>query len=1010
MIEPDRITELVDLANPLPEASRVALLESLTHLSLEPAAWYRAMPLIRSLSGSGEVLDALARVPLLSVRSHLRERLTHNDDETSLRLASGLALQRDGAAVQRLMREFTRAPSAAVARALACVLKPDQGVATEDLRAGLDAADEMTRLWTTIAITRVKRRDGRAADLEPLEQLWDACVRSDAAATPAAPPPFAHPPLLFHGDPVHAAAELAVVRPLPETVVRFLIGLKDNDFDGWLPRQHDISDQTYAARALIAGLTGRFNVDGEPAKGSDLLPPPQLSVTGLAPLFTPRLRALAATAAQRPGLPAWPLGNAVVELAHALSPHESIEIAPLLDDAELLRQVPRRSLAWSFARLGPDQVLGQFTRIIGRQPEAARASAIDWLRDTAAEFDAPPPFEGSGAAAAVPAPPAELIDDRTAVGGAAPRTRARRSAPSRRLAPPEAQPKAQTEAKASIAPSGEPSFHFLLQGDDARGDAIVAHCRAKLEFRFEQPPPEVLAVVTNEALERAREADRDIVLQLTTRGSLTLTSGRYGVACMRQGAMQAPVVFELEAGADDEVGSGATVDFIVQGDVVHQLDLTIVVVPDRDGLSARARRRCEGPRLGPKLLDDAAGAAPPPPQRMHLTLSLDAQGFRIDLMHWADGPPKILGPYVVPTIDAARLETLVVSLRKGLEGCFRGPLWPQFDGVIPNGPEGNLARAQLPRLCSLVAQVGAELNDSLREWPALAQALDHIEALPDGSTLTISTDSVYLPWEILYPRPWRIGFSPVQIALSPLDVRLFWGARFAIETVQASQPGPQGGSIVDLRNRHLARPPSVSINLNPAIDTTALPPEQQPLEVQRAWANALEGQGKLQGLQDECGAMRHVLQDAATNASLVYVYCHGSAEQPFGGSSELLVLASGCEIRPMDLLVGEAFPGAPIVFLNACESATHSPLAFASFLKAFRRRGALGMIAASFAVPAVFGAHFGTEVAQCVLARTGSLASALLELRLRHLRDSGNPVPLFYALQCQITYPAKEAP
>jgi hypothetical protein len=306
-----------------------------------------------------------------------------------------------------------------------------------------------------------------------------------------------------------------------------------------------------------------------------------------------------------------------------------------------------------------------------------------------------------------------------------------------------------------------------------------------------------------------------------------------------------------------------------------------------------------------------------------------------------------------------------------------------------------------------VAAVGDRLNRALREdAPAIAQALDHIEtALPEGSTLTIATDAVYLPWEILYPRPWLADFTDEQRKQFPLDPKLFWGARFAIETVQLRN----SGSLVEQRKRHLAAGPKVSVNLHPKIVVDGLPDAEQPADVQWTWATKRLGAGVLEAVQDNCNAMRDVLQNAKTHASLLYVYCHGSAGRPFGGGDELLELAKGCTITPAHLAGDTPFDGAPIVFLNACESAAHSPLAFSSFLKEFRRRGALGMIAASFAVPIVFGAHFGAEVAQCVLARHGSLAVALWQLRRRHLLEcglaQGNPIPLFYALQCQITYP-----
>ena len=266
MIDEARIAALVDLALPLPEASRVAMLDGLTHLPLTAGAWHRAAPLVDTLrlSTDAQTFDVLARVPLLTVRNTLRSRAASEADALGRGIALALAQQRDTAVVQRLMAEFARGPVQEVARALACVLQAGQGVAAEDLRAGLASPDEMVRLWTVIAMARVARRDGAGPDFEPLEQLWDAFVRAPGSAASNAL--FDGPPGIFHGDPAWAASQIAVVRPWPAAAVRYLIGLKDHDFDGWVPRRPETTHDSGALRALVAGLTGLYHADGEPVQ------------------------------------------------------------------------------------------------------------------------------------------------------------------------------------------------------------------------------------------------------------------------------------------------------------------------------------------------------------------------------------------------------------------------------------------------------------------------------------------------------------------------------------------------------------------------------------------------------------------------------------------------------------------------------------------------------------------------------------------------------------------------
>jgi hypothetical protein len=152
-----------------------------------------------------------------------------------------------------------------------------------------------------------------------------------------------------------------------------------------------------------------------------------------------------------------------------------------------------------------------------------------------------------------------------------------------------------------------------------------------------------------------------------------------------------------------------------------------------------------------------------------------------------------------------------------------------------------------------------------------------------------------------------------------------------------------------------------------------------------------------------------VIQDGEHKASLIYLYCHGSAANPFGGSDELLELDEDCKLAPSNVKGEPVYAAAPVVFLNACQAGAHSPLAYSNFLKEFCRRGAIGLIATSHSVPITFGAHFGPEVVQHYLLRSGSLASTLLTLRQQHLIDRGNPVPLFYTVQCQLSFPRAAA-
>ncbi len=580
-----------------------------------------------------------------------------------------------------------------------------------------------------------------------------------------------------------------------------------------------------------------------------------------------------------------------------------------------------------------------------------------------------------------------------------------------RSGPPAAPPSAPApDAMFEALPEAEPqqAFHFVLHGEQARGAALRVDSSATLSFNYAVPPADALATVAHAALDAARHADVDITLQATARGGLSISGERVGVARFRGGVMAAPVNFELTAGASSDAPgqptSGVHVDFLVKGESVHQLELTILVVASAAELDALPTTAAPANQVPLALLGDALSAPPPPEHRLHVSLSFDGGDFCIELRHLKDGEVESEDRFVSDGIDRGKLEALVTGVRDELELCYESKIWRTFDGRLPTPPAGALPVA-LQRTLACVAAAGARLNDSLREDDALAQALDYIEAsLPPDSVITIATDDVFLPWEILYPREWSSGWTDEQKAAHPLEPAAFWGARYAIETVQRGT-----GSLGGLRKLQLECSPKVSVNLNPTIDIDGVEAADKPIAVQQAWAARLGEQGRLDGIQDECKAMRQVLQNAANDATLIYIYCHGNAANPFGGKDELLQLAEGCGLKPRDLQGDTAYRAAPIVFLNACQSGAHSPMAFSTFLKEFRRRGALGMIATSYAIPIVFGAHFGAEVVDGYLRRSGSLAVVMQGLRRRHLLERGNPVPLFYSLQCQLSFPPVRA-
>jgi hypothetical protein len=547
------------------------------------------------------------------------------------------------------------------------------------------------------------------------------------------------------------------------------------------------------------------------------------------------------------------------------------------------------------------------------------------------------------------------------------------------------------------AKKDEEAFYFVLRGPSARGNAIVASTTATLIFNYDIPPVDALVSERDPALDKARKTNADMFLVVTATGPLVVAAP-IGHARFVNGKLEDPVRFEVTAGK--EAGDASLhVGFMVRGELIHQTEIAISVVARlQDAPPAGTATKAEG-MLGGKLQEIVAAPSPPPRQRIVLVISFAGGFLRLSLTDFRDGEVEFSDDFQSAALDPTWVDTLLRGIHNDLRSCYEDEeFWSTFDGVLPQGEERQLAMHALAQTLESVAAAGSRLNEELRADPRIAEALDYIEANGmQGAVLSVQTDTTFLPWEFLYPDNRTANMSDEERKANPVAPDKFWGARFAVETEKRGI-----GSLTKLRDEHIKARPKVTVNLNPAISIKKVAPERQPLEVQRAWARRLEARGLLDGIQDSCKDVRPVVQYGVKDSTLIYVYCHGSAPDAFSGTYESLVLDAKCSLEPRDLRQKPPYRSAPIIFLNSCKGGVSSPLRFSGFLKEFRARGALGLIATSYSVPIAFAASFGEQVVDRYLNRGGSLAGEMLALRRRHLIEQGNPVPLFYTLQCHL--------
>ena len=95
---------------------------------------------------------------------------------------------------------------------------------------------------------------------------------------------------------------------------------------------------------------------------------------------------------------------------------------------------------------------------------------------------------------------------------------------------------------------------------------------------------------------------------------------------------------------------------------------------------------------------------------------------------------------------------------------------------------------------------------------------------------------------------------------------------------------------------------------------------------------------------------------------------------------------------------GPALTSAPLVFLNACESAELSPYLYDGLMPYFIARGARGMIGTEVETPARFAAEFAKTFIQRFAAGGVTLGELLRDMRVEYLEQKNNIMGLVYAL------------
>jgi hypothetical protein len=444
----------------------------------------------------------------------------------------------------------------------------------------------------------------------------------------------------------------------------------------------------------------------------------------------------------------------------------------------------------------------------------------------------------------------------------------------------------------------------------------------------------------------------------------------------RTGKSKGKARFDIEPKHEGEGVINAV--FLKEGNFVQLLTLKLSTgAPGRVGvLSAET--------LGRPV--DAAFALQP--RDVNLTILNTGTGFQV-IMSGAVGAMATL-PITLPQLDQ-----MISQVRQELRDIVYLEAGPNKARVYQAGidipPAAN--QVALQRL----AKTGFRLYQRIFYGPAAdsqANLLgDRLREMAQKEMLKIQifSQQFMLPWGILYMAD---EYDPNQV-----DPELFLGLKHIIEHIPLQQTMQVIDGRIDSR-------PSLAISLNVNTDI-----DQQmgvPLITNQVkyWDKISQKGGAQVVVRKTKDEVTQALADVSTSDRILYFYCHAiskSLAEGGGPDASTLVLSGGGRLTLGDLNIEaplkRVLPGAPLVFINACESAELSPLFYDGFVPYFMAKGARGVIGTECETPALFAAEWAQRFFDHFLAGK-SLGQAFLDLRREFYHEHNNLMGLLYALYC----------
>jgi hypothetical protein len=371
------------------------------------------------------------------------------------------------------------------------------------------------------------------------------------------------------------------------------------------------------------------------------------------------------------------------------------------------------------------------------------------------------------------------------------------------------------------------------------------------------------------------------------------------------------------------------------------------------------------------------------PRDVHLNISYDQRGFTLKYVS------GITAEATIPLTDVA-VDSLAQSVRDVWEKIIetksaRKPIYQTGVHIPPK-----VGKSSLKKLAEagflLFKKIFYENAD--KQTQAMGDLLRQM-ARKEKLQIQIASERFFLPWGVLY----------MSDDLDHIEPEMFLGLKHVIEHIPSQKNFSYFSLNIDGTPKF-----TISLNLDEGIDgeAEARGITKKVVGEQVEFWSRLKASGSVdlivRGSSDE---LIEELRNHSMSERLIYFYCHASARM--GNSKPSVTLGDGKRLSTDELSKAEgkitSLTSAPLVFINACDSAELSPFFYDDFLNFFVSRGARGAIGTECKIPALFGTEWAKRFFTHFLPGK-SLGELFLNLRREFYFEHNNLLGLAYALYC----------